>query len=174
MMATAVVGLAVVAAATLVLGSLRLRLDQRLAREARDNGAPPLELKLGLEKATFPQSIRVKNNGQRALYDVSLVAIADSRLPSGSQGTSAKPDRLPLPRTHLLPQETVEAPVSGLAIPEGSWSDVLTGREILDTFWEVNFSDAQGAHTAWFCFEYSPQESAFVDCPEFRATPGTW
>jgi hypothetical protein len=153
----------------------QFQLNKDLAQRAWEAEAPFLDLKMGQERNGFPNSVQIKNVGKRAAYNVSLGGISGLRTPQRRDiGPPAQPDYLPLPKTHLVAGEVIDVVLPRWKIPEDTWRRTTAGREILDIFYSLNYSDERGVHTEWFCYEYSTAISAFAACRDFRAPPDVW
>jgi hypothetical protein len=129
-------------------------------------------VKLGQNNLSLPHSVEIKNDGTSTAYSVTLRSIYGSyEPPRKNLGPPARPDPVPLTKADLLPNETVEATLPAAKIPGDTWNRVLAGREMLNLFFVLTFTDQQGLHTKWFCFEYNTQVAHFVACP---SPPDVW
>ena len=137
----------IVAVAAVLVNGLQFLRYRELAQREWDSGAPFLDIGLGQEKMAFPHSIRIKNAGKRTAYDVSLEAIAGSRLsrePGAEVGPPAAPDRVPLPKTFLLAGDALDASIPEFVVRGDAWKQAIEKRQVLNVFYLLNFSDERG------------------------------
>ncbi len=168
--------IAIIATVAVVLYERTTSQQYQLAKQLSELQAPFLNIaKLGQENSSLPHSVEIKNGGTSTAYYVTLYGIYGSyEPPRKNLGPPARPDAVPLTKVHLLPNETVEATLPVAKIPGDTWKRVLAGREMLNLFFMLSFTDQRGVHTEWFCFEYNTHVAHFVACPQFRGPPDVW
>jgi hypothetical protein len=126
---------------------------------------------LGQYNLSLPHSVEIKNEGTSTACSVSLRGIYSSYEPPRKNLGPPRPDPIPLAKTDLLPNEAVDVTLPVDKILGDTWNRVLAGREILNLFFVLTFTDQQGLHTKWFCFEYNTQVAHFVAC---QSSPEVW